>query len=53
MDPGQKGYEDAELIHVAHDRIMWQVHVITATKIQVNLHVAVSLDDYPTLSQEA
>jgi hypothetical protein len=49
MDTEQRGWEDAELIHVAQDRIMWQVHVITVTKIQVFSHVAVSLGDYPTL----
>jgi hypothetical protein len=52
MDPEQRGCEDVERIHVAQDRIMWQVPVITVTNIQVFLHVFVTFGDYPTLSQE-
>lgn len=45
--------EGVELIHVAQDRIIWQVPVITVKKIQVFLHLAVSLSDYRTASQKA
>jgi len=53
MDPEQRGCEGAELIYVAQGRIIWQVPVITVAKIQVFLHLAVSLGDYRTASQKA
>ena len=48
MDPEQRRCEDAELIHVVQDRILWQVPVISAMKIQVFLLVVVSLGAYRT-----
>ena len=48
MDPEQRRCEDAELIHVVQDRILWQVPVISVMKIQVFLLVVVSLGAYRT-----
>ena len=53
MDPEQRECEGVELIHVDQDRIIRQVPVITVTKIQVLLHLAVSLGDYSTASHKA
>lgn len=53
MDPEQRGCGSVELIYVAQDRIIWQAPVITIAKIQIFLHLAVSLRDYRNASQKA